>query len=89
MKYLLCRQRVDAFDHWKAVFDSHAAAQREAGLRLQHVWRNLDRPDEVFMLFKVADLAKARSFVTAPDVESAVRASGAAERAEVFFLEQP
>lgn len=86
MQHMLCRQRVTDFGQWKAVFDSHASAQREAGLHIQHVWRNLDDPDDVFMLFEVTDIAKARGFVTAPDVPKAVEESGATGRAEVIFL---
>jgi hypothetical protein len=59
MKHLLCRKHVKAFDRWKAVFDTHAAAEREAGLHVEHVWRNLENPDEAFMLFEVRDIAKA------------------------------
>jgi hypothetical protein len=86
MDYLLCRQRVTDFDRWKGVFDSHVAAQRDAGLSVQQVWRNLDDPNDVFMLFQVTDIAKARNFVTAPDVPEAVKESGAVGPAEVFFL---
>jgi hypothetical protein len=87
MTHLLCRQRVTDFERWRTVFDSHAAAQRAASLRVQHVWRNVDDPDEVFMLFEVTDLARARAFVTSADVPKAVQDSGATERADVFFLQ--
>ncbi|MEK7730306.1 MAG: hypothetical protein AAB363_00460, partial [Planctomycetota bacterium] len=61
-----CRNKVADFAQWKKVFDSHAEAQRQAGLHLQRLWRGIDDPNEVFMLFEVTDIEKARSFVTSP-----------------------
>jgi hypothetical protein len=40
MTYMLCRNRVADFPLWKDVFASHAAAHRDAGLRLVNIWRN-------------------------------------------------
>ena len=87
MPYLLCRQRVTDFAQWKAVFESHATAQREAGLHVRQVWRNVDDADELFMLFEVTDITKARSFVASPDILKAVEESGALGRADLYFLE--
>ena len=86
MYHMICRVRVESFDKWKAVFDSHADAQRASGLHVRHVLRNLDDPSEVFMFFDVTDLEQGRRFVSAPNVEEAKKASGVVDRPEVFFL---
>ncbi len=86
MTYLICRNKVADFDQWKPVFDSHAQAQREAGLHVQHVWRNIDDSNEVFMLFEVHDLAKAQAFVTSPKVPEAKRQSGVVGQPDLFFV---
>jgi hypothetical protein len=86
MTYMLCRNRVADFAAWKRVFDSHAAAHGEAGLHLQGLWRNVDDPHEVFFLFAVDDVAKARAFVAAPDVPDAQRESGVLDRPDIYFL---
>jgi len=83
---MLCRQKVADFEKWKQVFDSHAAAQSESGLQVQHVWRNIDNSHEVFMLFQVTDLTKAKAFVTSPDVPRAQEESGALEYPDIYFL---
>lgn len=87
MKYLLCRNKVADFDQWKIVFDSHAAAQRESGLHVQRLWRGLDDPNEVFMLFEVTDLDKARAFITSPKVPDAQRQSGVTMKPDMYFME--
>jgi hypothetical protein len=50
MTQLLCRCRVEDFEKWKAVFDSHAELHREAGLTLTNMWRSISEPDNVFFV---------------------------------------
>lgn len=83
MHYLLCREKITDFDQWKRDFDSQASAREEAWLYVQNVWRNLDNPEEVFYLFEVVDLDRARDFLGAPD---AVRGRSGAASPDVYFL---
>jgi hypothetical protein len=76
MIYMLCRNQVRDFAKWKQVFDSHAEAHRKAGLRLEHLWQSVEDPNNVFFIFQVSDIEKARAFINAPDAEETGRASG-------------
>jgi hypothetical protein len=86
MTYLLVRHRVTDFNVWKNVFDSHAAAQQEAGLRVERVLRGIDDPNEVFLFFEVTDLEKARGFVSSADVPEAQERSGVLDVPDLYFL---
>ncbi len=86
MAYLLVRHKVADFAKWKRIFDSHAEAQRAAGLRLEQLLRNMDDPNEVVFWFKVDDLAKARSFVSTAAAAEAAGESGVADRPDLYFL---
>lgn len=86
MTVMLCRNRVADFSKWKAVFDSHAQAHRAAGLYLTGLWRELDNPNNVFFAFVVADLDRARAFVSNPAAAEAGKASGVQD-GEYHFLE--
>jgi hypothetical protein len=79
MAYMLCRNRVADFRRWKRVFDSHRKDHRAAGLRLAGLWRDLGRPKDVFFLFEVQSVARARAFISAPAASAAGRASGVLE----------
>ena len=68
------------------VFASHEDAQRQAGLRLERLWQSVDDPNEVFMLFQVDDLDKARGFVTSPTVPQAQQASGVVGQPDIYFV---
>jgi hypothetical protein len=87
VKYMLCRNKVADFAQWKQVFDSHAEAQRQSGLYLQRLWRGLDDPNEVFMLFEVTDIDEARNFVTSPKVPDAQQQSGVLQKPDIYFME--
>jgi hypothetical protein len=86
MGYLLVRHKVREFHEWKRVFDTHREAQRHSGLRIEKVMRNLYEPNEVFLLFEVTDLAKARGFVSSSEVPDAQAASGVMDRPDIYFL---
>src|SRR5262245_56281847 len=85
MNYMLCRNRVRNFDHWKSVFDSHAEAHEAAGLKLVHLWYELNSPRNVFFLFEVDNVERARAFLESADASAAERESGLIEGDVRFF----
>lgn len=86
MRYMLCRNRVKQFEQWYEVFVSHAATQREAGLQLIHMWRDVQEPNNVFFLFSVESIDRARDFINHPDAARAGEISGVID-GECHFLE--
>ena len=86
MHYLIVRHKVADFSKWKDVFDSHSASQQEAGLRVEKVLRNIEDTDEVFLLFEVTDLEKARGFVSSAEVPEAQDRSGVVDEPDIYFL---
>jgi len=85
--YTLCRNRLIDFARRKRVFNSHAEAHRGGGLNLLHLWRSLDDPSNVFFLFEVNSIEKARAFISAPEAAEAGRVSGIID-GEMHFLEE-
>jgi hypothetical protein len=76
VSYVLCRNRVVDFARWKALFASHQEAHPSAGLRLVKLWRSLDQLNNIFFLFEVAGIEKARAFIGTPEAANAGEASG-------------
>jgi hypothetical protein len=89
MNYLLVRNRITDFDQWKRVLDLHALAQREAGQTLRHVWRDLDSSNEILLLFEVANLPAARSFLSAPELAESGKAAGVVDGEYRFLRDVP
>lgn len=87
MNHLLIRHKVADFAAWKASYDGHAAARASAGLTELHLLRRVDDPNEVVMLFSVADLDKAKAFAASDDLRAAMRKAGVTDKPDVYFLD--
>ena len=87
MTYMFVRHKVADFEKWKEVFDSHSEAQLESGLKVEKILRNMEDPNEVFLLLEVTDMEKAKAFISSPDVPEAVEKSGMIdEHPDLYFL---
>ncbi len=86
MTHMLCRNKVTDFETWRDVFASHAAAHREAGLKLLHLWHATEDANNVFFLFEVQDVDKAMAFINAPAAADAGEDSGVLE-GDYYYLE--
>jgi hypothetical protein len=86
MIYMLCRNRVADFSRWRAVFASHEAAHKQAGLRLISLRRELEDQSNIFYVFEVESLERARRFISDPDAAKAASTSGVID-GEYHFVE--
>ena len=86
MPSMLCRNRVADFSHWKAVLDSHAEAHRAYGLRLTRLWREAGDENNVFFLFQLESIERAKAFINAPEAAEAGRHSGVIDGDYHFIL---
>jgi len=85
MLVMLCRNRVQNFEKWKSVFDSHTQSHIDAGLTLLNLWRDTADMNNVFFTFEVADRKRALVFINSPASVETGRVSGVIE-GEVNFL---
>ena len=86
MLVMLCRNRVADYQKWKTVLDSHSQAHKAAGMRLRDLWRDVGDDRNVFFVFEVANVDKARSFINDAAEIAAGKSSGVLE-GEYHFLE--
>ncbi len=88
MQYLYVKQKVEDFDRWYSVFNSHAQAQQEAGLKDLQLFRDNSDPNTIVCLFRVYDMEKARAFTETPEAEDAQEESGMIGEPEVLWLNE-
>ena len=85
--FMLCRNRVKDFTKWKAIFDTHrTVAHGQSGLRLTHMWREVDDPNNVFFIFAVEDRSRAEAFVNDPEAAKTGEIAGVID-GETHFVE--
>lgn len=85
--YMLCRHKVIDYDRWKPVFDANAPALHQAGLNVEFHWRGIDDPNEVFILFAVDDVDRARAFVTSPRPNAVRQQSPLFNEPVIYFIQ--
>jgi hypothetical protein len=83
---MVVRNKVEDFARWKSVFDAQSEAARQAGLSLEHLWRGVEDANEVFFIFTVADINKAKAFLSAPEAAETGRRAGVSD-GNYWFVE--
>lgn len=88
MPILVIRHKMKDFAAWKKAYDAHANARAEGGLGKGRVTRSVDDPDELVLIFDVADITKAKAFCASDDLKSAMQGAGVIDKPDLYFLEE-
>jgi hypothetical protein len=88
MNYLLIRHRVADFSCWKAAYDDHSGAREQAGLKERELLHDIKDPNQVVLLFEVADIQKAQNFAESSDLREVMRVAGVTDKPDIYFLRQ-
>ena len=59
--------------------EADAETQRNAGMRLIHLWRGVEEPNTAFFVLEVRSVEKARAFLNPAAVAEASKAAGVLE----------
>jgi hypothetical protein len=86
MMHMLIRHKVADFAKWKPIYDAHASARQNAGLKEEHLLRNADDPNEVILFFSTENLDKAKAFTASDDLRQAMQKAGVSDKPDVYFL---
>ena len=60
---MLARLRGSRIEDVKSVLQSDAPKHAEQGLHLEHLWQNVDDPEEVLFLFRIDNPSIAKQFI--------------------------
>lgn len=66
MLRMLVKNVVEDYHRWRTVFDEQTDAAQAAGLAVERIYQDADRPNTVYVVFTVADRDKADAFVNDP-----------------------
>ena len=62
------------------------SARQKAGLKQEHLLRNIDNPNEVILLFKAEDVQQAREFGNSSDLRETMQKAGVVDKSDIYFL---
>ena len=83
MAKLVVQHKVRDYAAWRPVFDAHETSRRGAGITNGRVYRRAEDPNDLVLLFDVADVAKARTWAQGEDLKR-VAAQSARSCAKLF-----
>ena len=86
MHYMLCKQKIEDFDEFQQTLASHGPAHQASGFRVQHIWRNIYDPKQVFFICEVGDIARAKAFVESETER--LKESGISEFPDIYYLRE-
>jgi hypothetical protein len=87
MAHVLARLRGVKVEEIKSMLEADAPNHAEQGLYLEHLWQNLDDPNEVLFLFKTRDLDHSKRFIEEVHAQ-ALKDDSAANLPHMIFLER-
>ena len=91
MPFIIVRHKVKDFDQWRKVFSqpSHQKARTKAGGKGGWVLRSAEDPNEVWAVWEVESLDKARKTMAAevPKLGNVAEQAGLAGPPEVYYLD--
>jgi len=89
MSLAIIHHKVRDFAVWKSAFDDHESAQTAAGMTNARVFQSADDPNEVTILFDVADIARAKEFASSAELKTAMEGAGVVSAPSFHYLEGP
>jgi heme-degrading monooxygenase HmoA len=87
LHYVLVRHKVEEYSKWKRIYDENMENRKNYGSKGSHVFRSIENPDEVVILYDWDDLENARKFFKSEDFKKKVKLAGIPDELDIYFLE--
>jgi hypothetical protein len=88
MIHALVRHKVKDYDEWKKGFDADANNRKSAESKGGHVFRSMDDPNEIFILFEIDTLQKAQGFFYSDKLKQTMKETGVVGKPDIHFLDE-
>jgi hypothetical protein len=87
MGVMIVHHSVRDYAAWRPAYDAHEAARRAAGLTNGSVFRSTEDPNDILILFDMADRRRAEEFGGSEDLKSAMQNSGVIGQPKILFAD--
>ncbi|OEU43323.1 hypothetical protein BGV40_04525 [Methanosarcina sp. Ant1] len=88
MVHVAIKHRVEDYSRWKPFFDEHGSTRDNAGCKGGQLFRSLDNPNEIFILFEWDTKDKASKFVESADLKKRMQEAGVSGKPEIQLFEK-
>jgi hypothetical protein len=88
MVYVFIKHKVEDFSKWKPGFDDHGSTRKEAGSKGGMLFRTLEDPNDLVIIFEWDNIENARKFTESEDLKKKMQEVGVVGKPDIFFLEK-
>ena len=71
--FMVGHSKVADYAKWRAAFDADDANRQAAGLTNPRVYQSMDNPNELIIVFDMADVKKAKDFASSKSLKAAMK----------------
>jgi len=86
MATVFVTHHVKDFDVWRPFFDEEKDARNDAGIRLLSMYRGVQDPNEISILFEVDDLDVMNKLMSSDEMQDKVKESGVDSEIKVTIM---
>jgi len=83
MNTMIVHHHVRNYEAWRPAYDKHEPMRTIGWL---DPWAGLPRPNDLVLLFDVADKKRARAFAESDDLKTVMQNAGVEGRPEMYFI---
>lgn len=76
MIYILVSHKIADFEKWKPVFDSDEKDRKAYGVNVKKLFRAVDDPNDIHILFEAPDAASAKACIERPLLKDLMLSAG-------------
>jgi hypothetical protein len=89
MATMFIRGHVRDYATWKPLFEEYEATRRASGISGHRLYRGIDDPNAITVVFKTEDVGRAKAFASSEDLRSVMERAGVEGPPEVWYTEGP
>lgn len=86
---LIIHHQVTDYAKWRIAYDADQVGRTAGGLTNCHVHRSMDNANDVVVACSMADVAKARKFVSSTALAETMAKAGVMGKPQILFLTPP
>lgn len=86
MIHLVVQHKVKDFAAWKKVFDDHGKFRKSHGELNHRVFRGIDNPNDITVIFAWENETKAKQFTTSSDLREKMDSAGVISQPAIHML---
>ena len=86
MASMIVSHKVRDYAAWRPLYDAHESSRAGAGITNGRVYRKAEDPNDLVILFDVADVSKARAWTAGEDLKTVMDKAGVLGAPTIHFI---